>query len=647
MKSGVFSGKRRKKAIKTTKRKFPKKKSIPDLLGELNKLKQALRGAPKQGSEKLRAELRAVAVALLCRAPVLAAENNISRALWSSAFYNVIADQRSQIRRYERRRGAATGGDAAAVVSAAAVTQKLRKVRARLHATISQAVAFYKTLSAALADRLRAADAGATAVCLRESCHRCLVQLGDLHRYKVLDWAGQRRQRRACGREAPLVGATSSIWDEPKRYYHRAIALLPADGGPHNQLAVVATYCAAETAKMEARERARVRNRATNAGAATPGEASLDNCVLERARHRLEAVFRYCFALATKRPFETAWPNLLLLFKQFGNDARRGMEGAAADAGDGGGGGGSDAVRGALDPLRVGRRWKEQQAAFILRFLRLHGVAHEARHGPCNKASVTKAEGRFSSLASTCLCALDSLLAMNKIDPVILLKCTCVNSLTTTRLTKGSSNDRGGDGILGSLGKLTLKFACEFAATVARRVVVAMSPTPAEGVGVHALGSVLATCAWLRQSGAHCAAAEVPCSAGAAMPPSSVLSCSLWNAIAALLNRIIAQGGIGSGGGLAGSHPPPARVLLEDVALAGFSLLDQQTMCAQCTGSTTPKDTHMPKQASQRGHISRRGHNIERLRRMMALGESSNAVPPIYWDAATRAFRVRVGGGQS
>ena len=513
-----------------------------------------------------------------------------------------------------------------------------------LHEAIAEAVTFYKGLRVSLANRLGGAiRRGDSAAGFRESCHQCLVQLGDLHRYRVLDWAGQRG--RADKHPPAMSGVTASIWDEPKRFYHRAIALLPTAGGPHNQLAVVATYCAAEIAKTEARVRACARTpenaRASLLAGATPEDA-LTDCVLNRTRYRLEAVFRYCFALAAERPFETAWPNLLLLFKQFGDDAGAGKGGVPP--------GGSGVLISANGGQCAERRWKERQAAFILQFLRLHGVAHEARRG-FTEAGAAKAVARFSLLGASCLRALDSLLAVNKIDSVLLLKCVAVNTFTVGQLFHRMKTDNNEDG--NTLGHWALHFTCEFAATVARRVVVTPSPSwntkgvkgpvaTTDSVDAHALGSVLTTCIWLQRSGAWATDRRATAceAAGNVVSPAAY---SLWGDLGALLNRILATYPIpvtkvrGKIGGVhinvkecnGGVYRP---LLMEDVALRGFGVLGRrvQNSVATCVDG---------------GALNRwlvdSGRHAERLRRMITFGFEFAADPlsPLCWDAATGTFR--------
>jgi hypothetical protein len=87
--------------------------------------------------------------------------------------------------------------------------------------------------------------------------HRCLIFLGDLERY------------------FQLVGEGTRHWGKAERCYHQALELIPSNGNPHNQLAVVATY--------------------TN--------------------NNLAAVHRYFRSLAVSgTPFATALQNLQLIF---------------------------------------------------------------------------------------------------------------------------------------------------------------------------------------------------------------------------------------------------------------------------------------------------------------------------------------------
>lgn len=129
---------------------------------------------------------------------------------------------------------------------------------------LADSAAFYdhlrqRLLNWLLANRPVPSDAQANAARCRQSLHRCLVFLGDLARYRELH--SQRAKKNFSAAEG---------------FYLKALALLPENGNPHNQLAVLATYVEAETV----------------------------------------AVYRYCRSLLIAQPFATAEENLALLFER-------------------------------------------------------------------------------------------------------------------------------------------------------------------------------------------------------------------------------------------------------------------------------------------------------------------------------------------
>lgn len=93
------------------------------------------------------------------------------------------------------------------------------------------------------------------------SCHRCLIYLGDLARYKGLYGEGDSKSRE--------FAAASS-------YYLQAASLWPSSGNPHHQLAILASYSGDE----------------------------------------LVAVYRYFRSLAVDSPFSTARDNLIVAFEK-------------------------------------------------------------------------------------------------------------------------------------------------------------------------------------------------------------------------------------------------------------------------------------------------------------------------------------------
>ncbi|CAI0548779.1 unnamed protein product [Linum tenue] len=93
------------------------------------------------------------------------------------------------------------------------------------------------------------------------SCHRCLIYLGDLGRYKGLYGDGDAKTRE--------YAAASS-------YYLQAASLWPSSGNPHHQLAIVASY----------------------------------------SGDKVGAVYRYFRSLAVDNPFMTARDSLIVAFEK-------------------------------------------------------------------------------------------------------------------------------------------------------------------------------------------------------------------------------------------------------------------------------------------------------------------------------------------
>ncbi|KAK1930254.1 Protein SMG7 [Phytophthora citrophthora] len=183
--------------------------------------------------------------------PSFAANKEVELALWKPCFYRRIEDFRRRIRKY-----------AAAAQADRNVREHFARVSSEFQHFLTEAAGFYAHLRDVYALWLqRAAKEGtdpAVTRC-RQSLHRCYVFLGDLARYRELH--SQKAKKNFAAAEA---------------LYHRALAVLPENGNPHNQLAVLATYVEAETV----------------------------------------AVYRYCRSLLTSQPFTTAEENLALLFER-------------------------------------------------------------------------------------------------------------------------------------------------------------------------------------------------------------------------------------------------------------------------------------------------------------------------------------------
>ncbi|KAM7277763.1 hypothetical protein ACFE04_004897 [Oxalis oulophora] len=186
-------------------------------------------------------------------------QHNIEYALWQ-LHYRRIEELRSH---FTAVKGPATRPD------------RLAKIRLQFKTLLSEATGFYHELilkirakyglplgyfsedsvNLSLIGRDGKKSAGLV------SCHRCLIYLGDLARYKGLYGEGNSRTREY---------ATASS------YYLQAAALWPSSGNPHHQLAILASYSADE----------------------------------------LAAIYRYFRSLAADSPFSTARENLIVAFEK-------------------------------------------------------------------------------------------------------------------------------------------------------------------------------------------------------------------------------------------------------------------------------------------------------------------------------------------
>ncbi|KAL1189230.1 Nonsense-mediated mRNA decay factor SMG7 [Cardamine amara subsp. amara] len=163
------------------------------------------------------------------------------------------------------------------------------------------------------------------------SCHRCLIYLGDLARYKGLYGEGDSKNRE--------YAAASS-------YYLQAASLLPASGNPHHQLAIIASYSGDEFA----------------------------------------LTYRYFRSLAVESPFPTARDNLIVAFEKnrqsyaqlivTSNDSSKKLTGKGRGKGRGKG----EGISSKDANLVVGPEKdkvtsaNEMLKAFCIRFVRLNGI---------------------------------------------------------------------------------------------------------------------------------------------------------------------------------------------------------------------------------------------------------------------------------
>lgn len=165
------------------------------------------------------------------------------------------------------------------------------------------------------------------------SCHRCLIYLGDLARYKGLYGEGDSKTR-------DFAAASS--------YYTQASSLWPSSGNPHHQLAILSSYSGDE----------------------------------------LVSVYRYFRSLAVDNPFSTARDNLIIAFEknrqsytQLVGDAKAPSVKTSSMRLNGKGRGKGDARHSLKDNKTEASPVKgrvssipETYKAFSIRFVRLNGI---------------------------------------------------------------------------------------------------------------------------------------------------------------------------------------------------------------------------------------------------------------------------------
>ncbi|CAN7038034.1 hypothetical protein BRARA_B00821 [Brassica rapa] len=209
------------------------------------------------------------------------------------------------------------------------------------------------------------------------SCHRCLIYLGDLARYKGLYGEGGDSKNRE-------YAAASG-------YYLQAASLLPASGNPHHQLAIIASYSADEFA----------------------------------------ATYRYFRSLAVESPFPTARDNLIVAFEKnrqsYAQLLAASKDSSSKPNGKGRGKGEDNPSKDA-NVASVPEKDKVTSAnvmlkAFCIRFVRLNGILFTR----------TSLETFFDVLASTSI-SLRELITSSLMEELVFGKDTSDSALFIVRL---------------------------------------------------------------------------------------------------------------------------------------------------------------------------------------------------------------------
>ncbi|GMI81603.1 hypothetical protein like AT5G19400 [Hibiscus trionum] len=201
-------------------------------------------------------------------------QHNIEYALWQLHYKRI-----EELRAHYSAALASVGSNTSHGVKVPPRPDRLTKIRLQFKTFLSEATGFYHDLILKIRakyglpfgyfsddsesqivmdkDGKKSADIKKGLV----SCHRCLIYLGDLARYKGLYGDGDSKTRE--------YAAASS-------YYLQAASIWPSSGNPHHQLAILASYSGDE----------------------------------------LGAVYRYFRSLAVDNPFSTARDNLIVAFEK-------------------------------------------------------------------------------------------------------------------------------------------------------------------------------------------------------------------------------------------------------------------------------------------------------------------------------------------
>ncbi|XP_022756173.1 protein SMG7-like isoform X2 [Durio zibethinus] len=201
-------------------------------------------------------------------------QHNIEYALWQLHYKRI-----EELRAHYSAALASAGSNASQGVKIPPRPDRLTKIRLQFKTFLSEATGFYHDLILKIRAKYGlpfgyfSDDSGSRIVMDKDgkksadikkglvSCHRCLIYLGDLARYKGLYGDGDSKSRE--------YAAASS-------YYLQAASIWPSSGNPHHQLAILASYSGDE----------------------------------------LVAVYRYFRSLAVDNPFTTARDNLVVAFEK-------------------------------------------------------------------------------------------------------------------------------------------------------------------------------------------------------------------------------------------------------------------------------------------------------------------------------------------
>nr|KYP37878.1 Protein SMG7 [Cajanus cajan] len=271
-------------------------------------------------------------------------QHNIEYALWQLHYKRI-----EEFRAYFSAALSSTSANSSQGAKGPARPDRIAKIRLQFKTFLSEATGFYHDLITKIRAKfglpLGYFDDSENRIVMEKdgkkssemkkglvACHRCLIYLGDLARYKGMYGEGD-----SINRE--FTAASS--------YYLQAASLWPSSGNPHHQLALLASYSGDE----------------------------------------LVAIYRYFRSLAVDSPFTTARENLIVAFEknrqsfsQLSGDAKAlaVKESSGRSTGKGRGKGEAKlATRGTsvdASPKPGASSTKETYKYFCTRFVRLNGI---------------------------------------------------------------------------------------------------------------------------------------------------------------------------------------------------------------------------------------------------------------------------------
>ncbi|KAJ1432075.1 Tetratricopeptide-like helical domain superfamily [Sesbania bispinosa] len=218
-------------------------------------------------------QLRENYEAIILEDHAFSGQNNIEYALWQLHYKRI-----EELRAYFSAALTSVSSKSSQGGKGPARPDRVTKIRLQLKTFLSEATGFYHDLIMKIRakyglplgyfedseNRIVMEKDGKKSAEMKKgliSCHRCLIYLGDLARYKGLYGEGDSIKRE-------FTAASS--------YYSQAASIWPSSGNPHHQLALLASYSADE----------------------------------------LGAIYRYFRSLGVDSPFTTARDNLIVAFEK-------------------------------------------------------------------------------------------------------------------------------------------------------------------------------------------------------------------------------------------------------------------------------------------------------------------------------------------